>query len=194
MRTSSSVVVLALASGLVPALAAPVYDSSLEVSKRNEEVARDIAQVVARAVQQDLESGALSWAAVKGYAHTAINKIKQGHRIGKKIYNTVAPVVKKAAPHVQKFFSREELELFSRLDPQDQELMLRDVLDRREPIVTEGVKRPVHRPRPRPQRPHSVHEDFPGHNVHHMKMGIRELGERDDDLYEYVARSLDNLD
>ncbi|KAJ3483846.1 hypothetical protein NLI96_g6035 [Meripilus lineatus] len=205
MHTSSSVVaVLALAFGLAPALAAPTYDSSLEIARRDEQVARDLAQVFARVVQQDLESGAINWAEAKKNAHQAVgtgykayklaNDVHKTYKHGKQVYNTLAPVVKKAAPHVQKFFSREELELFARLDPQDQELMLRDVLDRREPIVTEGVRRPVHRPRPRPQRPLSVHEDFPGHNVHHMKMGIRELDERDDDLYEYVARSFDDLD
>ncbi|KAJ3474188.1 hypothetical protein NLI96_g12601 [Meripilus lineatus] len=122
MRTSSSVVVvLALASSLVPALAAPMYDSSLEITKREEQVARDLAEVFARAVQEDLESGALSWADVKNFG-------KKAFATGQKIYNVAAPIVKAVAPHVKKLLSREELELYSRLDAQDQELMLRDVL------------------------------------------------------------------
>ncbi|KAJ3473268.1 hypothetical protein NLI96_g13069 [Meripilus lineatus] len=72
----------------------------------------------------------------------------------------------------------------------DQELVLRDDLERREPF---GWQRPGFQHHPHPV-PHGPGFHAPVHRPHHMRMASRELDAREDDLYEYVARSMDNLD
>ncbi|KAJ3473269.1 hypothetical protein NLI96_g13070 [Meripilus lineatus] len=107
MRASSSVVVvLAFASGLVPALAAPTF-TSLEIAKRGFE--EQVAQVFARAIREDPESGALSWADVKKFG-------KKVFATGQRNYNVAAPIVEALTSHVKKRLPREELDLYSRLE------------------------------------------------------------------------------
>lgn len=147
MRTSSfAVVVLALASSLVPALAAPTYDSSLDIAKREEQVTRDLVQVFARVVQQDLESGAMlrpKWATIRKVAsgvsqgaavgltgYQAYRDSKKVVNDGKQVVNDGVQVVQNgvknvndwkkvynsAVPIWKKVSPREDLELFARLE------------------------------------------------------------------------------
>ncbi len=103
MPSSTSIVLaLAFASTIAPTLAAPLYGSySYEIAKREEEFARDLEYILARAE----ESGALNF---KKLGHT----IASGAR-------TVAKYAKAAAPYALQaasLLAREDPELFARLE------------------------------------------------------------------------------
>lgn len=104
MPSSTSIVLaLALASTIVPTLAVPVYGSySYDIAKRDEEFARDLEYILARANE---ESGALNF---KKLGHS----IASGVRGAAKFAKAAAPYALQAAS----LLAREDQELFARLE------------------------------------------------------------------------------
>lgn len=97
--TTTLVFALAIASTIAPTLAVPVYGPySSNLARRNEQVARDLAYLIARTD----ESGALNWQQVKDF--------------GKKAWAGVKTAARVAQPIVSALASREEAELFARLE------------------------------------------------------------------------------